>query len=633
MARNDTVSFEFEARIEAFKREIGKIPGITAKESRAMVAEWKKGQKAIEKQASRSARAAAREYERGMDNIKGSAERTASLLGGTFADISDVFLDLGERVGTASTSLGGCGGAAVAAVGGVTALGLAAGFLGTAAWEAGGAALEARDRLHELGLEDGLSPEAAANMDAFKMAAEASALQADLAAVAIGSKLAPSLTLLSNAAVGAMNRMDGLNASFTETEVLGRSVSSWVGDPLGAYALMEGALTNLAEEGEQVNRVLMEQRGEFENFKEGNEKLAKEVEEHQRLIEAAHRKATQAAAQQRKEMERYASQIQDGLDGIGDVAGDTQQAVDKLFGTMEAQRLQAIRDGWQGVTDQLAEAGAAADKLAATGAALDQTYSQAFRSIMNEYRDAGLELLDAGLGFAQQEFAAKADQRMEEARQIKEQGEAEAQRKAEASRAEIQRRLQEGKVSKEQSEAQLKAVDAREKAEIRAARKEARERRKLAMKAFRAHKTASIAEATANAAVAGLQAATVNPPPSPLLPIALGAIATQLATSIASIRRQKPPQFPTGYSGDSDHPMMAYLQTGEPVLNRRAARAIGGPEGAAALNRGEGLPSAGTVIENLIIQLDPRETRKVLAGERTTIPMGRIDPHRGGKRG
>ena len=116
------------AKIDKLRSELEKIPGITAKESKKMAAVWSKDFKRAERSAERARKQMAREAEQVRDAWKDSSERMASLLGGTFGDISDSILDLGSRFGDLSSKIGGAGGAMVAAGGAFTAGAFAIGW-------------------------------------------------------------------------------------------------------------------------------------------------------------------------------------------------------------------------------------------------------------------------------------------------------------------------------------------------------------------------------------------------------------------------------------------------------------------------------------------------------------------------
>ena len=100
-----------------------------------------------------------------------------------------------------------------------------------------------------------------------------------------------------------------------------------------------------------------------------------------------------------------------------------------------------------------------------------------------------------------------------------------------------------------------------------------------------------------------MPAATLTRVPAHGVAATPGAVAAivgpALATQLAAINKQEPPQFATGgmVSGRAAMDHVAIMATpGEGVLTERGVAAVGGPQGVDALNRGGGGGGAGQLV-------------------------------------
>jgi hypothetical protein len=136
MAATETIDINIQVKIDQLKAELEKIPGISKKSAEGMAKSYSREYASMEKAAAKAGREAEKAADRTRDAWKGSAERVASLMGGTFGDISDSIFDLGERFSGATAGVTGLGGAALVTAAGITAAGFAVGFAAkaTAEW-------------------------------------------------------------------------------------------------------------------------------------------------------------------------------------------------------------------------------------------------------------------------------------------------------------------------------------------------------------------------------------------------------------------------------------------------------------------------------------------------------------------
>jgi len=140
------------------------------------------------------------------------------------------------------------------------------------------------------------------------------------------------------------------------------------------------------------------------------------------------------------------------------------------------------------------------------------------------------------------------------------------------------------------SESQKKALEAR----VEAARSQA-------MKAHQASQVAALASIAIDTAAATVKAyAMFGPPPSPAGMAAAAAAVAAGAVSAATVMSEPAPEFHAGGvmvpQGRPDE-RGATLLTGEGVLSRQGVAAVGGEQGVAAINRGQGGQSPVIVVK------------------------------------
>ena len=668
MAKSSVVSLDFEASTANYRKELEATGKYTKKQVNKMTGEWVRAQRKIEREHKATAKVVAqqaakmaRAHEMANDRMKGSAERTASLLGGRFADISDVVFDLGERVGVAATNIGGMQGAAVAAAGGLTMAGLAAGFIGMEMWELVSSSREVMDNLEEMGHSTGLDEEATERLKEFNQTADAMGIVSKRASLAISADLAPSLTHLANILLAVEEKTGGVSVS--------------LGDPIGLFGMLETAVGKATGTGDKFAETMEVIRGKVndptglfqwlssegaavadtldeitQNMKEFADieimgpdfdaMMAEESKAAQKAFDDRHKAAEKAAKEKEKRDAAAMAALNRQIDAEMAYAAQVEKTR-QAFEAYEAAGASAFVQMQTEAAKQtrlLTEANREAEEqIVAVGAKLESTWDAAALAVQQQLiidqtlrvGDVMGDVLSVAGGLFEESIARQ----QQEAERQEEYATKTASRAAARARAKVEGEKENGKISEEVAKGKLKAIDAEEKQAIRAARRESKERQKIAMKAFRAQKIIARTQATMSSAAGVVKAFAQNPLPSPLGPIAAGVITGALATNLSKINRQKPPQFPMGFTGspDGDHRVPAYIQDDEVVVNRRGVRDAGGVAAIESLNRGEGLGGTTTIIENLTVQLDPRETRRFLQGEKVTTRLGRRDPHKGGR--
>ena len=661
----ESLSIGFSADFSEYRKKLEQMPGITEKGAdkltKAWIKQYNKQQKiqqralnlrvrsdrnandAIVRDRERAAREIAAATQRATDNIKGSAERTASLLGGTFADVSDVALDLGERILSITTNTGGWTGVAVGAAAGAGAFALGLGFIATSAMEFVNSSDQMIERLREIDSSTGISPSTQAALDNYTLATtqlEAASLKAK---IEIAGGLAPVLTEAADATRFVVEATQGATGWWFEARDSAREAAggatAWL-DALNKYAspvlglqLIGDAMGYAAEQGRELEEIVHD-GFDFDPYEVLNadaiEKSTKAKEAAKKADEArtrAVKAATSAAREHWQELERqadaemaYAAKVAASKQAYKDMeAADASRFVQ----TQIAARVQ-MKETQKAAAELQKQMGAtfAPDIIDDWS----ETFRQQIANATDQIGGLGIQLTQLAVDGAQHRQSVLE----EEAEAILERTEKQASKAATRDTEKVARLRANGKLSDEEATRELANIETRRRASMQAARDEVKVRRNLAIKSFKAEKKMSVGIAAANAAVAATKViAMYGPPPSPGAIQGLLGTAATLATSLAAIRRQKPPSFPMGRNPDPDHPITARIQPDEAILNRRAVRALGGSSSVAALNQGGG--TGGTSIGTVIIQLDARETRQLMSGGPVEI-SGFSDPHKGGRR-
>jgi hypothetical protein len=275
MAATETIDINIQVKIDQLKSELEKIPGISKKSAEGMAKSYSREYANMEKAAAKAGREAEKAADRTRDAWKGSAERVASLMGGTFGDISDSIFDLGERFSGATAGVTGLGGAALVTAAGITAAGFAVGFAAkaTAEWLDG-----MPDLIASLKDWSGLEPISPADLQALqsygeeadKLTAVSARLQVEL-----GAGVAPAMESVTHAGIGLLNILQQLDAiagrfSFSMGDVVRHLVDS---SPISAAAAW--AFDQLADRGEAVaasmERVTDQMRGLNDEIRQTND--------------------------------------------------------------------------------------------------------------------------------------------------------------------------------------------------------------------------------------------------------------------------------------------------------------------------------------------------------------------------
>jgi len=192
-----------------------------------------------------------------------------------------------------------------------------------------------------------------------------------------------------------------------------------------------------------------------------------------------------------------------------------------------------------------------------------------------------------------------------------------AKENARERKAAIDQLLREGKITTEQHERRLEESEKRKKRRERDIDKLTKKEQKAARRSFRLMKTGQIAAAVMQSATAALS----------LIPsvayagygapaVALGIVAPFLATQIALIASQDPPEYPggrvPGMSGDHE---LIGIQRSEVVLNSRASAALGAEDAQRLNDTGRTGDDAPIVA---VFEIDGRELLQLTGRRRRT---------------
>lgn len=591
------------AKIDKLRSELEKIPGITAKESKKMAAVWSRDFKRAERSAERARKQMAREAEQVRDAWKDSSERMASLLGGTFGDISDSILDLGSRFGELSERIGGAGGAMVLAGGAFTAGAFAIGFAGAALVEFMSDAEETIEALEGFAGLEGLTAQQVADVHAYTEA------MTDLEGVTTSAKaqmqsgLAPALTSATHAVIGLQVAVDDAESS---TGVFTQAYDNFIfsvrsGSPHLAYLydlLVERgeeaaqSIDKLTDAQKEANRVLAEGSDEIRQTTEDLnamaealgyqresyvdvDKAAKEAEERQKAAAKAAREAAQEQARQAAEWER----IWENAKKETAKRNAAEKAAAEERKKLIAEEQEAQEAMWAAASESWSQLSQEASEYALF---LEEELIKGQQEAMVQLTDMTLELVE---GAMQQRMDALVREENQSKRLHRQ-----AQDQLKAEREHIEAQIESGKISESEGKSQIKRIDTEMRANAKARRQARRDHRAALLDAHKAQQAAAIARATIDAAANAVALTTAFAYLGTGAPIAAaGVAAAQLAIEKSVIKSTKPPKFAVGGMVrdrvEGDHvPVLA--EPDEGILTRRGVEAAGGPAGVAALNAG-----------------------------------------------
>jgi len=307
-----------------------------------------------------------------------------------------------------------------------------------------------------------------------------------------------------------------------------------------------------------------------------------------------------------KEYDAEVKARQDAAKATADAYAEAQREIDALVAGLEqvnseltgvlseaAERQNALI-GSQVVAERLA----AVERVRIIREAADEAYEYATQlddELAQRRSEAAALAAEALLTSAVDSMETIANMRLADIQEQAEADKAYAQRQRERLRNErelLDERLRLGRITKQQHATEMANLDAQEEA-TRAMRKREREETAAAtLRAWRARKAAQISQAIIDAGQAAMALTGALAYMGPAAPVVAGGIAaSQLALSLAQMRKEKPPKFAMGGMGrdrmDPTH-HAALIEPDEGVLTPRGVAAAGGPQGVAALNRGQG---------------------------------------------
>lgn len=605
---NVTINAEIKLRTDQMLQELRKLPGVTETEVKAMTSAVRREYGRQVKEAEKAAKASAKAWKEGTDAIKGSAEKLGSMLGGPFGDVADLALDLGEKLSGTAGVLGAMGATSAVVAAGFAAVGVS--IKGIA-----DAALEASHRLQEQGRDAEIPPAALASLRDYEQATTDLRAEVDLLTVSIGAPLADAMTTvvdvsrdliarwgeLSSAAQGVATYAQGVTRALVAFGSLGLSevaldYAASVRQEANAHRDAEQAAADQAEMLAALGMTTEDSAGSAQRATSAHREQAASIRD---TAAAAERLAEQAAKLERIS-EDLTSQTEDLTVNMGTAA--------MVIDTTGAE-LPAVTTQWQRASQAVQEFAARANEL---------TQSAGFTASVGALQDLG-ELQSV----LHEQSVAELQQRIDRRRQeIEEFRDGELQR--------IDALVRSGAISGKEAATRRQEVYAEAQARREAMRQRTADERDAALRSFRAGQALAVSSAIIDAAAAALALIPAFLFLGPLAPVgAATASGLALATQLAVIRQQKPPEFPMGrLPTSSDHTQLAALQPSEAVLTQRGVATLGGPATVQAANDGRGMMGG-----RMYLQLDRRTLAEVVVetGRTATVDprRGKIDPWRG----
>jgi hypothetical protein len=586
MAATETIDINIQVKIDQLKSELEKIPGISKKSAEGMAKSYSREYASMEKAAAKAGREAEKAADRTRDAWKGSAERVASLMGGTFGDISDSIFDLGERFSGATAGVTGLGGAALVTAAGITAAGFAVGFAAkaTAEWLDG-----MPDLIASLKDWEGLEPISAADLQALqsygeeadKLTAVSARLQVEL-----GAGVAPAMESVTHAGIGLLSIFQQLDAiagrfSFSMGDVVRHLVDS---SPISAAAAW--AFDQLADRGEAVaasmELVTDKMRGLNDEIRQTNDQ-AQEMLVALGLLDEDEGPVTYTRAA--KEAEVVTRDWAAAQRMLADESSRASIAAAQAQADATAAALQRQSQEWE----------AYAERTAATQVQIQESITAIEAEYAAQRQEAQTLALQMGAETALQTIGDVAQLQLdalEKEVQARQDAHKAAVTQLKSQRDIVREQLESGKISAATAREKLAAIDTELKATRKANRETRAEQNAQIERAFKAQKIAAKGTAIMNTATAYLGFLATFAALGPGAPFAAAAITgPALKVQLAAINAQSPPKFAIGgmvgdrVQGSADHVTIAATPK-EAVLTERGVSAAGGPKGVDALNAG-----------------------------------------------
>lgn len=619
------LSIAVVAELADFQKALATLPGIGEKEARDMVAGIRRQLKQAETAAKSSAKETGHAFEGTFSGIEALAKRLGEKAGGPFATISGLAIEGSKDVAKMLGPLGAVG----TALGGLTAVGAAVGgaFVATgyAAKALADGAAEAADRLAKVGRS--VDPDYVRMIEEYAAASKDLGIQADYLTVAIGSELTEGLAKVALAAAGAARefkefkeRNEELRDNVNEVTWVIRDAASkgWLGWTVALTeskaAQEEAAASTLEMSDAYMALGLVEADAVVDQ--EHLAKLRRENTEAAKLQTDAERERAEAikkAAEDALRAEQALSVFRSGQ-ALEEIANETDARVEA--GQARIDQINAVRDA-----ETAAVAAEAADRAA---------YMEAERKALGEQTQARIEADDkqkesairsaaaviGAIDGIMSAYAQLIDQELEATIRLARRQVSLVEKSYDKQIAAAEERFAATDGLSKSEEAVLEQLAAERDAAVKQQRAEERESVLAGFHTSQSWAKAQVYFSGAQATAA--LAATLAPFLSVgALPAAAALVAPMVATQIAVINRQKPPEFPMGYSPPPDHQFMAAVQRDEGILSRRGVAAVGGPGAVADLNRGVA-PAASAQEVYVEVGLDERTSRLRVVQDRRT---------------
>jgi hypothetical protein len=575
---NAVIGMDLELKLDGFRAEMAKVPGITAENAKAMASALNRSIKEAEKAAKAAAAATRAQAEaakraeqstRSFGEAAGSAGAAAGKLGGALGAVSPAAGDLARTLAdaadvaeVAAQAFAAAPGPAAVAAAAIAALGAAYQIASREAERVAAAATFAREQHEALvpstrALED-------AQLDLAVAMGQVSAAQADQMRTAQAAQRA----VIDFAASQAAQRAEigaSIESAQRWTDVLTTFIPAHYNLAYQAADAVMGWSTAIEDGNGKLAALDRTAQKNAENVKANREatQLAAEAQE---LVNWANEKgeapargmarATAEAAAQHEAAAASAQAYQGALQRMAAEQVRAEQTGANAFERLHQQRVDAVA--------RVVEAEQAAVEAAlGNDAALEEAYaaSAAARLAIDEAFEAERDVLLAQYSAQQEERAAAAHAQT-------------------LARAQQQREAIVGAATSMMGSlselASIKAQDTSKKDAERAKRQ------------FRVAKGLAIAEAMVNAGAAATRA--FRDWRFPLSVAMAGAAGVAAAATVARIRSIEPSFHGGGMATDlaPDEVRTTRLTKGEGVLTARGVEAVGGPEGVRQANAGGG---------------------------------------------
>jgi hypothetical protein len=578
------IEIEIDAKIEKYRAEIGKIPGITTKAADKAAEGMRKGLwNVAAKDAAglgKAAESTAKQMASAFGNLKWAAGATAAVAG-----IAYGIVELSNR------------------------------------------AVEARDRLVEQGLAAQLPEEAVKSIDAYRVATDDLRTAADLATVAVGGGFAGALSDMAYALIGATDATSGLGDAVSATAAF---FYKW--NPVRATVDLLGiGMHDLADAGKEVAESHRDASKEALDWaaaetdamvalglleEEIPDWKVKKLEKAQKEAAKAAKEEAQATKDATAEQVRYNAAIIDAVatfDRLAIEQNEAQHTQHEIAQAMVESNAQTAA-----FTIEADKATAALMAYNASGEASKltlETLALSSAGALASVGQAAGSIADI-MGQVNGEQIEQLQDRMAARREEIDQWTATEEERIESM-------VRSGEISEGEAQTERKRVLQESQSKRRALQQRTREQQEHLLQLFKAQQSAAITSITLDGLAAGIRAVAELGPIAG--GIAAGLIAGNVTASILAVKNQDPPEFPTGINPVSqpgrrtpDHTRRVSLRDDEGAFNGRATAALGGLDAVRRLNE-TGQVGAQTIVVNL-------DGREIAAGVVDRVGRALLQP-------